>query len=860
LKAKGDPVGENGCGAGKRLYKPRGRIHRSPGGPTENKWGAYRMKPWVGMLRGLALVCVVLGGTALGSAAVSVLAARTAAAQTVSSIVVEGNRRVEADTIRSYFRAGPGGHLDAAAIDDGLKALYATGLFQDIRLDQAGGRLVVSVVEAPVINRVAFEGNKRVKDDQLSAEVQSKPRGTLSRPMVQSDVQRIVDVYHHSGRFDVRVEPKIIELPNNRVDLVFEVTEGQKTAVRQITFVGNRTFGKTRLKDVIKTTESGLLSFLKSTDIYDADRVEADRDLLRRFYLSKGFADVQVVSAVSEYDPTRKGFVITFTIEEGDLYHFGAVDILSNVRDVDAASLRAVLRARAGAVYNVEAVEKTSENMTIEMSKRGYAFAQVRPRGDRDPATHLISVVFVVDEGARAYIERINIRGNGRTRDYVIRREFEIAEGDAYNKVLVDRAERRLKNLGYFKTVKLANEPGSSPDRVVINVEVEEQPTGEFSVSGGYSTAQGWLAEVSVGERNLLGQGQYAKAAATVGQYSRGFSVSYAEPYFLGYKLTAGIDLFAQQNLKSPYQSYGSETYGTGFRLGSALREDLGLQLRYNVYHQKITINPLLTDCDTDFPSGGPAGFPACESNGEVSSAIKQTLLKGPVWVSQVGYTLTYNTLDNIRNPTGGLLIEMKQDLAGVGGDVNFLKTSGEARYYYNLFGDVVAVGRAQAGNVTPWGGQSVRIFDSYFGGPWLVRGFAPNGFGPRDLTVGTTNDNVGGTYFWGASVEVQSPIPNLPKDIGLKAAAFADVGNVWNYGGPKTFTPPIFPTTLCGHGGNPSDCTGPADSTTPRSSVGVGLIWDSPFGPLRIDYAIALTKERYDVTQAFRFGGGTKF
>ncbi len=868
MNAKGDPVGENGCGAGKRLYKPGGGIRGSPGGPTENEWGAYRMKPWVRMLRGLALVCVVLGGTALGSGALCVFAARTAAAQTVSSIVVEGNRRVEADTIRSYFRGGPGGRLDAAAIDDGLKALYATGLFQDIRLDQAGGRLVVSVVEAPVINRVAFEGNKRVKDDQLTAEVQSKPRGTLSRPMVQSDVQRIVDVYQHSGRFDVRVEPKIIELPNNRVDLVFEITEGQKTAVRQIVFVGNRTFGKTRLKDVVKTTESGLFSFLKSTDIYDADRVEADRDLLRRFYLSKGFADVQVVSAVSEYDPTRKGFVITFTIEEGDLYHFGTIDILSNVRDVDAASLRAVLRATAGGVYNVEAVEKTSENMTIEMSKRGYAFAQVRPRGDRDPATHLINVTFVVDEGARAYIERINIRGNSRTRDYVIRREFEIAEGDAYNKVLVDRAERRLKGLGYFKNVKLSNEPGSAPDRVVINVEVEEQATGEFSVSGGYSTAQGWLAEVSIGERNLLGQGQYAKAAATIGQYSRGFSVSYAEPYFLGYRLNAGIDLFAQQNLKSPYQSYGSETYGTGFRLGSALREDLALQLRYNIYHQKITVNSTLTDCDTLTPPVNTILNPTavsdylaiCEANGEVSSAIKQTLLRGPVWVSQVGYSLTYNALDNIRNPTSGLLMEFKQDFAGVGGDVDFLKTSGEARYYYNLFGDVVAVGRAQAGNVTPWGGQSVRIFDSYFGGPWLVRGFAPNGFGPRDLTLGTTHDNVGGKNFWGASVEVQSPIPNLPKDIGLKAAAFADVGNVWTYGGPKTFTPPIFPNTLCGRGGDPTNCTGPAESMTPRSSVGVGLIWDSPFGPLRIDYAIALTKEKYDVTQAFRFGGGTKF
>jgi len=824
------------------------------------------MKPWVGVLRGLAFVCVVLGGTVLGSAAVSVLAAETAAAQGVSSIVVEGNRRVEADTIRSYFRAGSGGRLDAAAIDDGLKALYATGLFQDVRISQAGGRLVVSVVEAPVINRVAFEGNKRVKDDQLIAEVQSKARGTLSRPMVQSDVQRIVDVYHHSGRFDVRVEPKIIELPNNRVDLVFEITEGDKTAVREIIFVGNRTFGKTRLKDVIKTGESGLFSFLKSADIYDADRVEADRDLLRRFYLSKGFADVQVLSAVSEYDPVRKGFIITFTIEEGDLYHFGSVDILSNVRDVDAASLRAVLKAQAGGVYNVEAVEKTSENMTIEMSKRGYAFAQVRPRGDRDQATHLINVVFVVDEGARAYIERINIRGNTRTREYVIRREFELAEGDAYNKVLVDRAERRLKNLGYFKTVKLNNEPGSAPDRVIINVELEEQPTGDFSVSGGYSTAQGWLAEVSISERNLLGQGQFAKAAATIGQYSRGFSVSYAEPYFLGYRLSAGIDVFAQQNLHSPFQSYGSETYGTGLRLGSALREDLALQLRYNIYHQKITIDSKLTDCDTltppdpSDPVAVAAFLATCQGNGEVSSAIKQTLLRGPLWVSQVGYSLTYSTVDNNRNPTSGLLTEIKQDFAGVGGDVNFLKTSGEARYYYNVFADVVVVGRAQAGNVTPWGGQNVRIFDSYFGGPWLVRGFAPNGFGPRDLTPGTTRDNVGGTNFWGASVELQSPIPNLPKDIGLKVATFADVGSVWNYGGPKVFSPPIFPNTLCGRGGNPSDCSGPADSFKPRSAVGVGLIWDSPFGPLRIDYAFALTKEGYDRTQAFRFGGGTKF
>ena len=346
---------------------------------------------------------------------------------------------------------GPSGRLDPVAVDEGLKALYGTGLFEDVKIRQAGGRLIVTVVEAPVINRVAFEGNKRVKDDQLTPEVQSKPRGTLSRPMVQADVQRIVEIYRRNGRYDVRVDPKIIDLPNNRVDLVFEITEGEKTTVREIRFVGNHTFGDARLKNVIRTNEASILSFIKSSDIYDPDRIEADRDLLRRFYLTKGFADIQIVSAAAEFDPQLRGFGITFMIEEGEQYLFGTVDVLSNVRDVDPNGLRAVLKASSGNVYNAEAIEKTTEEMTIEMSKRGYAFAQVHPRGDRDPVAHRISVVFVVDEGPRTYIERINIRGNTRTRDYVIRREFDIAEGDAYNKVLIDRAERRLKNLELFQ-------------------------------------------------------------------------------------------------------------------------------------------------------------------------------------------------------------------------------------------------------------------------------------------------------------------------------------------------------------------------------------------------------------------------
>jgi outer membrane protein insertion porin family len=818
-----------------------------------------------GVLRGLTLVWVVLGGAMLGSGVESVVTATGAFAQAVSSMVVQGNRRVEADTIRSYFHPGPGGRLDAAAIDEGLKALLGTGLFTNVNISQSGGRIVVTVDEAPVINRVAFEGNRRVKDEQLTSEVQSKPRGTFSRPMVQADVERIVEVYRHAGRYDVRVDPKIIELPNNRVDLVFEITEGQKTTVREIKFVGNHAFGDGRLKNAIKTTQTNFLSFLRNTDVYDADRIEADRDLLRRFYLSKGYADVEVVAAQAQFDPDKKSFVVTFTIEECEQYQFLTVDVVSNVRDFDSNSLRATLKVGAGGVYDAEAVEKTTENMTVEMSKRGYAFAQVHPRGDRDAATHRINVLFVVDEGPRAYVERINIRGNTRTRDYVIRREFDIVEGDAYTKVLIDRAERRLKNLGYFKSVKITNEPGSAPDRVIVNVDVEEQSTGEFSISGGYSTSQGFLAEVSVGERNLLGRGQYAKATVTYGQYIRGFTVSFAEPYFLGNRISAGIDIFANQTLQSTFQSYGTDTYGTQLRLGLPLQEDLTLQTRYSIERQSITLNPVLQDCNATSLEQGLINLNnACLEGGQASAAFKSLVLAGPVWISSVGYSLDYNTLDNNRSPTSGLFAEVKQDLAGLGGNVDFLKTTGEMRYYYNIYGDIVSLVHLQGGYVTPYGGQTIRAFDQFFGGPWLVRGFAPNGFGPRDLTPGTTMDNVGGSIYWGASLELQSPIPNIPKDYGLKFATFADVGNVFDYRGPTSYPFPIFPNTLCKteNGGIPcmGANVGAADSNTPRSSVGVGLVWDSPFGPLRVDYAIALSKQNYDVIQQFRFGGGTKF
>jgi outer membrane protein insertion porin family len=818
------------------------------------------------------------------------LVAPAAFAQTIDSIDVQGNQRVEANTIRSYFRPGPYGQLDAFQIDDGVKALFATGLFQDVRPTMRGVRLTITVVENPVINRIAFEGNKKVKDEQLKAEIQSKERGTLSRPVVQADTVRLVEVYRRSGRFDIRVEPKIIELPNNRVDLVFEITEGAKTGVKQIEFIGNRAYSSHRLKDVIKTSTTGFLAFLQTSDVYDPDRVEADRELLRRFYLKHGYIDVQIISAVAEYDQTRRGFLITFTIEEGDQYRVGTADVQSTIRVLDPALLRSRMRTYPGDIYNAEAVEKTVEDMTIEAAKLGFAFATVRPRATRDPQTRTVDLVFAVDEGQRTYIERINIRGNTRTRDYVIRREFDLAEGDAYNRALVNRAERRLKNLSYFKSVKISTDPGSAPDRVVLNVDLEEQSTGEFTVSGGYSTSDGFLGEVSVAERNLFGGGLYGKIGVSYGQYTKGANISFVDPYFLGYRVALGLDLFYKKQDPTSYVSYGTQTVGFGTRLGFALREDIAFQARYSLYRQEVSLESYLQNCNNinpdfinTFPTADKYGtspattYPGtsgttnqnCYADGEASLAVKRELANGAATTSLVGYTLSYNSLDNNKSPTQGIMTEFKQDFAGAGGDVKFIRTTGDLYAYHEVVPDVVGSLHLQGGHIASWGGSDLRMLDHFQMGPNLVRGFATAGIGPRDLTqypwTGTYGDALGGTSYWGASVEFQTPLYFLPKDTGVKVAAFADAGSLWNYVGPTTFpaTGEVLSGNTCATWSpgvvNPMQCA--VDNAMHiRSSVGVGLIWDSPFGPLRFDYSFPLSKQSYDQVQQFRFGGGTKF
>jgi outer membrane protein insertion porin family len=827
----------------------------------------------VRLLRGIGVSAALFVLSVLVPIVATIATTGVAVAQGALRIDVEGNRRVEADTIRAYFRVGASERLDAAKIDSALKGLYATGLFQDVRITPGPNRILVTVIENPVINRVQFEGNKKAKDEQLSQEVQSKPRGTYSRSLVQSDVQRILEVYQRSGRYDVRVVPKIIELPNGRVDLVFEIDEGAKTGVAKIVFVGNNAFSRQRLLDVIKTGETNWLSFLKSNDIYDPDRVEVDRDLLRRHYLKYGYVDIRIVSATGEYDPTQKGFIVTFNIEEGDQYRFGDVDIRSNIPEVPAESLRSQLRAESGRIYNADAVEKSAELVTVEVAKRGYPFAGARPRGDRIPEKRLVNVVFVVEEGPHTYIERINLRGNTRTRDYVVRREFDIVEGDPYNRALVDRAERRLKNLGYFKTVKITTEPGSAPDRVIIDVDLEEQSTGEFSVSGGYSTSDGIIAEVSVGERNLLGTGRVAKGSVTYGQRSRGFELSFIEPYILDTRLALGFDVFAKQQTSSQYTTYLTKTIGGDVKTGIPITENFSTQLRYTIYQQSISLPTILDNCNnidpnflTSFPTPSAfasgnydsawdhAGQPAqtnCYQDGEASLAVRKELAAGPVIASVVGYTLAYNTLDNNRAPTQGVVVEFKQDLAGAGGDVHNLKTTIDARLYDEIFPDIVGVLRGQAGYAVGFDG-TIRMLDEFQAGPAMVRGFQPAGFGPRDISqivygYGGTQDALGGSLYWASSLEFQTAFPFMPKDFGMKLAVFSDAGLLWDYRGP----------TYWNQTGESMNLNA---ANIIRSSIGAGLIWDSPFGPLRFDFAYALTKGPYDKTQIFRFGGGTRF
>ncbi|MBN9009074.1 MAG: outer membrane protein assembly factor BamA, partial [Rhizobiales bacterium] len=628
--------------------------------------------------------------------------------------------------------------------------------------------------------------------------------GVFTDARLQTDTQRIQDYYGHSGRDLATVEPQVTKLPDNRVDVVFVIHEGKRTGVGTISFVGNHAYSAQKLKSVIVSKQHNLLSWLNRKDVFDEAKLAADQEALRQYYMAHGYADFRVVDEQHTFNEATGRYHITYTIEEGPRYRFSTVSIDSSIPNVNTASLRPVLRTRPGNVFDATAVEKTIEDLTVQLARQGFTFAQVRPRGDRNYENHTIALTYLIDEGPRVYIERINIYGNTKTRDYVIRREFDASEGDPYNRVLIDRAQRRLRNLDYFKSVNITTEPGSAPDRVIINVQVEEQSTGEFSIGVGYSST-GFIAELSMNERNFLGRGQQLSASVGYGQDQQTYSLSFTDPWFLGYRMSAGFDIY--QNVYSSWSSrpFDQTTTGGGLRLGLPITDDLTIEANY-----KLSLDDVSNSTDT--PS-----FP-----------------DGKTWTSSLGYAIRYSTIDNLNDPRSGVYGKFAQDFAGVGGDTKFIRSTIDARYYKELYADADIVGllKFSAGNITGIG-QDVRALDNFFKGGETIRGFATYGIGPRDAQ----GIAVGGKNFYAATAEIQFPMPALPPDFGLRGAVFADAGSLFD-----------------------TDIAGATNDNTLRSSVGASILWSSPIGLLRADFAQAITKAKSDNTEFFRFSAGKQF
>jgi len=727
----------------------------------------------------------------------------------VKAINVEGVQRIDPSTVRSYMTLKAGDPFNAAEVNNSLKALYGTGLFADVSIRREGDSLTVRVVENPVINRIAFEGNKALDDETLSPEVQLRPRVVFTRTKAQKDVKRLLDLYRRSGYFAAVIDPKIIKLPQNRVDLVFEIKEGPESGIRSITFIGNHVFSDSDLRDVILTTESKWWRIFTSADKYDPDRLTFDRELLRRYYLEKGYADFRVVSAVAELAPDRKDFFVTFTVDEGQRYKFGTVDISSKIPEIKPEALRPYIKFKSGDWYNSKLLDDSVLALTNEAGNFGYAFAEVRPRVRRDRENRLINILLEVREGPRVFVERIDIRGNTRTLDEVIRREFRLAEGDAFNAARLRRSEQRIRNLGYFSKVEINKVRGSSPDRTVIEVDVQEQPTGELSLGAGYSTRDGVVGEVGVRERNLMGRGQDLRFSIRASQRTQQFDVGFTEPYFFDRDLSAGIDLFSIRSSRQDESSFRQDTVGGRLRLGYEINERWSQGLRYGLEYENITD---LAD--------------------DASPIIKDQA--GARLISSVGQTLTYDTRDSKIAPTDGFISRLAIDFAGAGGDVRYIKGTWRSRFYYPFSKKWIGSIATEVGHIRGIG-EDVRVTDRFVLGNDRLRGFRVGGVGPRD---GFTGDALGADTFGVATAELAFPL-GLPDEFGFKGAIFSDIGTAFGADG---------------------DSSRILDAKSPRGAAGVGVSWASPLGPVRFNYAIPFMKESFDKSQRFSFTFGTRF
>ena len=876
------------------------------------------MTPKNSFTNGRRLCSVLLVGTILGGISIPAFAQEAAPLQPapvapapqpeatiIRSIAVSGNQRLEPETIVSYVKLRVGEPYDRERLDEALRDLYATDLFADAQIRDNGGNLSIEVRESPVVNRIVLEGNKRLKSDKITPEIRLAPRQIFSRAKARADVARIIELYRRQGRFAANVEPKIVQLEQNRVDVVYEISEGPKSGIRQINILGNEKFSDGDLRGEMVTKRTGLLSFLGSGDVYDPDRLAFDQQKLRMFYLTNGYADFRVVSAVAELTSDRRDFIITYVVEEGERYKFGDVKVESAIRDFSGEGLTRLLPMKGGDWYNAKLVEDTITSLNESAGLFGYAFADVQPNYSRDKDAKTMSVTFNVAETPRVYVERIDVNGNTLTRDKVIRREFRLAEGDPFNSVRVKRSRDRIQSLGFFQeNLEIEQTQGSASDRVILSTALEEKATGQLQLSAGFSSLERFLLNLSIEQRNFRGMAQTLRASVNYSSYSKSVELGFTEPYVFDRNFALGFDLFRRDYSSFNFvnnnrnTTYKQVSTGGGLRGGMPLTEYMQLGVRYGLNFDNVTLDQSTFFTDPDGAGPLPAFCDPLRVGRYLCDAI------GKRTTSSIGYSLLYDATDNRLRATRGHRFTINQDFAGLGGDVKYLRTRANAAKFWPLGGGLIFSLTGEAGYIhsfenNPGPDQDpVRLVDRFFLGEPQIRGFDIRGVGPRVQRIPfdadgnpvtdrkqIVDDALGGRAYYVGRAELEIPLSASFKEMGLRPSVFVDVGALFGLRDPQTN--PILP-------GNPLtkdrcfDSAGnstprpeagtcaagttlvsgiPAfnevylgDTAKPRISVGFGVNWNSPFGPFRIDIAKALTKADGDDTKLITFNVGTAF
>lgn len=732
------------------------------------------------------------------------------AAQQVQKIQIIGAQRIEESTIASYMDLKVGDNVDSESTDRVLKSLFSTGLFADVAVENANGTVTVKVIENPLINQIVFEGNDKIETAELMGEIQLRERQVFTRTKVQSDVNRLYQIYRRQGRFSVLIEPKIIRLDQNRVNLVFEIQEGDVTKVKAIRFVGNKKYDDDKLRSAISTKEAAWYRFLSTDDRYDPDRLSYDQEMLRNFYLSQGYADFQITSAVAELSDDKERFYLTFTVEEGERYKVSGTEIISQLRNFDASQLNSIIEIQAGDWYDADKVTKTVTAMTDALGDLQYAFVNVQPDVRKNREDHTVQLVFTIHETPRVFVERVNVNGNVRTLDKVLRREMQIVEGDPFNRSKLAKSEQKIKNLDFFDDVKVDVQQGSAPDKTVVNIDVQEKSTGELSVGAGFSSSDGPLADFRIRERNLLGKGQDLLLSTTIAGERTEFDASFTEPYFLNRDLSAGVDAFHMTRDLQDESSYDQRRTGGALRMGFPLSENWRDTIRYRIESNEI-----------ENVQSDASRFVRDQEGQRVTSAISNRL--------------TYDTRDSIQFPTNGLMYWLDNEFAGLGGDAHYVSAKTGATYYYPIAENWVFNVLGEVGAIGSFGDSDVEINERYFIGGSTLRGFERSGIGPRDAE---TNDALGGNYFYRGSAELAFPL-GLPKELGIRGHAFTDFGSLWELDEVGS---------------------GILEDSSLRAAAGVGVSWRSPFGPIRVDFSAPYLKEDFDKKETFRFDFGTRF